>query len=746
MMVVENDDLNPAMNPGATYYAELLYVTPDEYAWCQTHPGECNMYNNASYLQYSVAGTTNFTFSAVGNPVRMTPALGAWTGATINPIEPAPGTDGRAFIAYKVTNPSAGLWHYEYAIYNENLDRAIQSFSVPLGCAITLNNLGFHAPANHPGFPNDGTLNDAGFSNAPWSSSQASDAVTWNTETFAQNQNANAIRWGTLYNFRFDSNKPPIATNATIGFFKTGTPVTVAILGPNACDVAPSPTPTPTPCGSITYSENFDGVIAPALPPGWSVVRCPPNGNGIQWATSTILPDTAPNCLFIGNQEGISDKCVIAGEDPPFIIITSATAQLRFRNNYNTEYSPPPQEVFYDGGVLEIASPNYNGGLFTDITDPGLGCSFVTGGYTGIIDDSNGNPLAGRPAWSGNSGGYINTVVNLGANVNGQQIMIRFRMGTDTAVSTPGWRVDTLSIVDGLCPSPTPTPTVSPTPTATPSATPTPTPSASPTPSATPTPGPAAQALNLSTRMFVQTGDNVGIGGFIITGSVPKQVVVRAVGASSVPGALADPVLELHGPPGFTTIINDNCDDGQIPPPPPFCQPGSLDAAIEATLDPGAYTAIVRGNNNTTGIALVEVYDVNQGVDSKLANLSTRAFVNTADNIVIAGFILGGNSGQDRIVVRGIGPSLTALGVPNALANPTLELRDENGALLISNNDWQDDPAQAAELIAAGLAPTHPLESGLAVLLAPGPYTALLAGLNNGTGVGLVEVYDRGAP
>jgi hypothetical protein len=131
---------------------------------------------------------------------------------------------------------------------------------------------------------------------------------------------------------------------------------------------------------------------------------------------------------------------------------------------------------------------------------------------------------------------------------------------------------------------------------------------------------------------------------------------------------------------------------------------------------------------------------------AKLANISTRAFVNTGNDIVIAGFILGGNGGNDRIVVRGIGPSLTAFGVPNALANPTLELRDNNGALLLANNDWQDNLAQAAELTAAGLAPTNPLESGIATALPPGLYTALLAGLNNGTGVGLVEVYDRGAP
>jgi hypothetical protein len=132
---------------------------------------------------------------------------------------------------------------------------------------------------------------------------------------------------------------------------------------------------------------------------------------------------------------------------------------------------------------------------------------------------------------------------------------------------------------------------------------------------------------------------------------------------------------------------------------------------------------------------------------SKLANLRTRAFVSTGDNIVIAGFILGHNSGVDRIVARGLGPSLTAFGVTNALADPTLELRDSNGMLLIANDNWQDDPTQAAELIAPdGLEPTNNLESGIAATLPPGLYTALLAGVNNGTGIGLVEVYDLGAP
>ena len=308
-------------------------------------------------------------------------------------------------------------------------------------------------------------------------------------------------------------------------------------------------------------------------------------------------------------------------------------------------------------------------------------------------------------------------------------------------------------------PTPSPTPTATATATATPTATaasPTPTttpiPTPTATPTATPTPASAAQAINLSTRMLVQTGDDVGIGGFIITGSTPKHVLLRAIGPSltqfGVPNALADPVLELHGPGTFVTITDDNWRDDPvqeaaiiadgIPPS------NDLESAIDATLAPGAYTAIIRGNLNTSGVALVEVYDLNQSVASKLANISTRAFVSTGDNIVIAGFTLGGNSGNDRIVVRGLGPSLTAAGVPNALANPVLELRDMNGTLLISDNDWQDNPAQAAELTAAGLAPTNNLESGIATTLPPGLYTALLAELNNGTGIGLVEVYDRG--
>jgi hypothetical protein len=252
--------------------------------------------------------------------------------------------------------------------------------------------------------------------------------------------------------------------------------------------------------------------------------------------------------------------------------------------------------------------------------------------------------------------------------------------------------------------------------------------------------------------MRVQTGDNAGIGGFIISGTAPKHVLLRAIGPSitGLPGVLADPVLELHGPAGFATITNNNWGDDPVQQAAilatGLAPTNNLEAAIDATLNPGAYTGIVTGNGGISGIGLIEVYDLSQAVSAKLANISTRALVGTGNDIVIAGFILGNNSGGTRLVLRGIGGSLTLFGVPNALANPTLELRDSNAALLASNDNWQDDPAQAAELTAAGLAPTNASESGIAITLGPGAYTALLAGQGNTTGVGVIEVYDRGAP
>lgn len=239
-ILIEVNDLIPSLNPGATYYAEGQYITPHEYVWCQANPTQCNMYNNVSYRRYNVTNSASpFSFSPPATTVRQKAAISAWSGSTPVEIKPAPGVDGVAILAYKVTNPSPGVWHYEYAIYNQNLDRAIQSFSIPTGYS-TLSNIGFHAPPQHPASANDGTFNSAGFSSSAWAQTPTPGNFTWSSETFAQNQNANAIRWGTLYNFRFDSNSPPTLANATIGFLKTGSPITVQIQVPSLVNVSVS--------------------------------------------------------------------------------------------------------------------------------------------------------------------------------------------------------------------------------------------------------------------------------------------------------------------------------------------------------------------------------------------------------------------------------------------------------------------------------------------------------------------------
>ena len=257
-ILVNTSDLIPAQNTGASYFGEAAYIAPFEYTWCQSHPTECNMFNNFSYRQFSVTGgPTVFNFSPVSNTVRTQPAIEAWaaTGATVTQLVPDSGNDGIWFMGYHVTNPSAGVWHYEYALFNENLDRAIQSFSVPLGAGVNVSNTGFHAPPQHPGWAQDGTFNNQGFSSMPWNVTQDASSITWSSETLAQNQNANAIRWGTLYNFRFDADQAPQTTNATVGFFKTGSPMTVVIQAPGQGGTpTPTPTPTPTVTPSVTPS------------------------------------------------------------------------------------------------------------------------------------------------------------------------------------------------------------------------------------------------------------------------------------------------------------------------------------------------------------------------------------------------------------------------------------------------------------------------------------------------------------
>ena len=263
---------------------------------------------------------------------------------------------------------------------------------------------------------------------------------------------------------------------------------------------------------------------------------------------------------------------------------------------------------------------------------------------------------------------------------------------------------------------------------------------------------PPSEPQNISTRANVGIGDNALIGGFIITGADPIQVVLRAIGpslgVSGVAGILADPTLELHdSTTGAVIASNDNwqdnsTEDQMVLTDNDLAPTDDLESAIVTTLDPGAYTVIVRGVADTTGVGLVEAYDIDTSTtDSKLANISTRGFVETGENVMIGGFILGGGGGGlSEVIVRGIGPSLTGFGVTDALADPLLELHNSDGDLIDSNDDWMDNPAEA-EIEATMIAPNDPKESAVLQTLAPGAYTAIVQGAGGTTGTGLVEVY-----
>lgn len=257
------------------------------------------------------------------------------------------------------------------------------------------------------------------------------------------------------------------------------------------------------------------------------------------------------------------------------------------------------------------------------------------------------------------------------------------------------------------------------------------------------------RTLNISTRLDVGTGENQAIGGFIVTGSAPKRIMLRAIGPSLAPAgvndALVDPLLELRGADGSLIVGNDNWRDTDaaaisatgIPPG------DDRESALIATVAPGNYTAIMSGKNGTTGVGLVEAYDLDGGgAASRLANISTRGVVQTAAKVVIGGFILGSAQAGADILVRGLGPSLEARGVAAPLADPTLSVADSQGNVLMRDDDWPDDSAQASRISATGIAPDDTRESAIAATLAPGAYTAILAGKNDSSGVGIVEIYN----
>jgi hypothetical protein len=261
------------------------------------------------------------------------------------------------------------------------------------------------------------------------------------------------------------------------------------------------------------------------------------------------------------------------------------------------------------------------------------------------------------------------------------------------------------------------------------------------------TAAPAVHLANISTRLPVGAGDNVLIAGFTITGSQPKKVIVRGLGPLlPVNANLADPTLELHDSFGGIVAGNDNWRDTQqdelkattIPPT------NDYDSAIVRTVNPGAYTAVLAGKGGTTGVGVVEVYDLDLAADSRLANIATRGRVGEGDDVLICGTIAVGN-GTTTVLFRALGPSLTAFGVPGALADPTLELHDGNGATIATNDNWKVNDvggSQQAEVEATTLPPTNDLEAALVRTLTPGAYTAVVRGKNGTTGVAVIDAYQ----
>jgi hypothetical protein len=499
-ILVDVNDLNTSLNPGAAYFAEAQYVVPHEYTWCQSNPGQCNMYNNSSYERYTVTGINQpFTFTPVGTTVREQPAINAWTGATVNRIEPDPGNDGIWFMGYKVSNPSVGVWHYEYALYNENLDRAIQSFSVPLGPGVNISNIGFHAPPQHPGWAHDGTLGDAGYSSTPWNVTKDASSITWSTETFAQNQNANAIRFGTLYNFRFDADQPPNPTDATIGFFKTGAPMPVVVQAPG--DV-PAPSPTPTPTASPTATPTPTPTTTPIPCGGLTIIQI----------GGSIVPGTTDS----GNHG--DDQVTTIALPFSFTLYDQSFNSVNLSSNGNAQLTTT--DTAFTNVCLPWLDHNYTILPYWDDlrTDANTGCSVFPNGTCGIFTSVTGAPpnrifniewrtvYFNDPTQSANfelklyegqtrfdviygTADQGNTSATAGVQRDNTCFSQYFCNGSG-GPPTGGWT---------LAPAGTPTPT--PTPTATATVTPTATiiPTATPTATATATATPTATATSTAT-------------------------------------------------------------------------------------------------------------------------------------------------------------------------------------------------------------------------------------------------------
>jgi hypothetical protein len=534
--------------------------------------------------------------------------------------------------------------------------------------------------------------------------------------------------------------------------FVPGTPIklTLTVTTAQGTAVFNYTQPTGTPKPVVLLAENFDDTITGALPSGWSS-----NHNAgtltIPWAVSqTAFRDSPGNgAVFEQNDTGG------ARSERLFSPLMNVPANCEYVTvdmdvAYNSEDDAGYKYLGYDGFLLRVLDNTTGRGLLRSVMAEAFEEEFTTGDIQWYPKDfpRRNQSFQDIGAWSGFSNGFKHVHMKFPAasltpavgatSLNGAQIQLRFEYEQDSNTSgtinalfasrnVAGVAFDNL-VVAAVTSAPAGAPQ----------------PNSSPTPTPTPTP---SQLVNVSTRARVEANAEI-IGGFIITGAGNKNVIIRGLGPSlqnnGLLDFLANPTLELR-PPSGPAVTNQDWRDTQeaaikatgIPPL------YDVESAIVASLPAGAYTVILKGLNGGTGLGLIEVYDLATGATTKLANLSTRASVKSVNNVMIGGFYVDAGSGGANVAVRALGPSLTALGVTGALADPTLELRDGDGTLLLSNDDWQDNAGQAAALTAAGMAPSNAKESAVIKFLVPGAYTAIVQGRNGTpTGVGLVEVYN----
>ena len=532
-----------------------------------------------------------------------------------------------------------------------------------------------------------------------------------------------------------DPTTTPVTAQADLAITKTG-PATFALGSNNTFTY----TLTVTNNGASANSGGF--TVTDVLPTGTtyqsagSTSGATVNGQTVSYTNTTGLAASATQTFTI--QVAVASSAADTTLQNSATVAPNGTPDDTSANNTSSVVSTAVAKSATTTAVSSSKNPSESGETVTFTAT----VSSVNGTPTGTVQfKDNGGNIGGPQTLNGSGVATISGVLSTGAHTITAEYSgdANFNPSTGTLASSQ-------TVNPPPTPTPTATPTASPSPTATVS--PTPTATASPSPTASPSGTPSARPVNISTRARVETADGVLIAGTIITGNEPKRVMIRAIGpsltAEGVNDVLANPVLALYAADGTLIAQNDNWKDAQQSEieGTPLAPKDERESAIIATLDPNSYTAMVTGHNGTSGVALAEIYDLNRAADSKLANISTRGRVAAGENVMIGGFMLGASPVDGNVIIRALGPSLGEAGLSNTLADPTLELRDANGTLVLANDNWQDDSAQAAEISASGIPPSNALESAIAVTLPRGDYTAILAGKDGTSGIALVEIYN----